>query len=160
MNPKRRIFYSFHFDNDVFRVQQIRYMGMVDGNEPVTPNEWETIRRSPGGVERWIDQNLQGKSCVVVLIGSETANRHWVQYEIKKAWEDGRALLGVHIHNLKCPRTGLSAKGVNPFLKTRFNKGSGEVYVPRVYDPSPSDAYASIRDNLSGWVERAIAECA
>ena len=38
---KRKVFYSFHYDNDVFRVQQIRNMGLIDGNEPVSPNNWE-----------------------------------------------------------------------------------------------------------------------
>jgi hypothetical protein len=28
---KRKVFYSFHFDNDVFRVQQIRNMGILEG---------------------------------------------------------------------------------------------------------------------------------
>ena len=34
------VFYSFHFDNDVMRVQQIRNIGMIDGNEPVSKNDW------------------------------------------------------------------------------------------------------------------------
>jgi hypothetical protein len=32
--PKRQVFYSFHFDNDVMRAQQIRNMGVVEGGEP------------------------------------------------------------------------------------------------------------------------------
>lgn len=28
---KRKVFYSFHYDNDVFRVQQIRNMGGKNG---------------------------------------------------------------------------------------------------------------------------------
>lgn len=36
------VFYSFHFDNDVMCVQQIRNMGMIDGNEPVSKNDRET----------------------------------------------------------------------------------------------------------------------
>ncbi len=28
---KRKVFYSFHFDNDVMRVQQIRNMGVLEG---------------------------------------------------------------------------------------------------------------------------------
>ena len=73
------VFYSFHYDNDVFRVQQIRNMGVVDGNEPVSPNDWEQVKRTgDAAVETWIDDNLKYKRCVVVLIGSETANRRWV----------------------------------------------------------------------------------
>ncbi len=98
------VFYSFHFDNDVMRVQQIRQMGMIDGDEPVSPNDWETVkRRGSAAVERWINDNMQYKRCVVVLIGTETHARPWIQYEIRKAWSDNRGLLGIHIHNLDRP---------------------------------------------------------
>jgi len=81
--PKRKVFYSFHYDNDVFRVQQIRNMGILEGNAPTTPNEWEAIKQSgDGAIKRWINANLQLKSCVIVLIGAETADRKWVNYEI------------------------------------------------------------------------------
>lgn len=157
-NIKRKVFYSFHFDNDVFRVQQVRNMGVIEGNEPVTPNTWEQIKRSAGGVERWIDENLKGKSCLVVLIGTETANRPWVEYEIRKAWEDGKGIFGIHIHNLKCPRNGTCAKGANPFNKIKFTKANGQVYVPTVYDPPAGDAYGEISRKLSTWIERAVTD--
>ena len=35
MAIKRQIFYSFHFANDVFRVQQIRNLGALEDNKPV-----------------------------------------------------------------------------------------------------------------------------
>src|SRR5437762_7665001 len=109
---KEPVFYSFHFDNDVFRVQQVRNMGVIEGNAPVSANEWEQLKRKgDAAVERWIDDNMKYRRCVVVLIGSGTANRRWVRYEIKKAWDDGRGLLGVYIHNLKCPRAGTCVKG-------------------------------------------------
>lgn len=104
---KRQVFYSFHYDNDVFRVQQIRNIGALEDNKPVSANEWESVKR--GGevsIKKWIDDNLRYKSCVVVLVGEETSNRKWVRYEIEKAWELGKGLVGVYIHNLKDPRTG------------------------------------------------------
>ena len=42
---KRQVFYSFHYDNDVFRVQQIRNIGALEDNEPVSANKWETVKR-------------------------------------------------------------------------------------------------------------------
>lgn len=73
---KRQVFYSFHYENDVFRVQQIRNIGALEDNEPVSPNEWESIkRRGEASIKEWIDDNLRYKSCVIVLIGEETANR-------------------------------------------------------------------------------------
>jgi len=83
--PARKVFYSFHFDNDVMRTQQVRNIGVIEGNKPVSANEWETARKTPGGIEKWIDDNMKYKSCVIVLVGSETAQRPWVQYEIRKA---------------------------------------------------------------------------
>ena len=81
---KRQVFYRFHFDNDVMRVQQIRNMGVIEGDVPVSANEWEQLKRKSGGVEKWIDDNMKYRSCAIVLIGKDTSNRPWIKYEIKK----------------------------------------------------------------------------
>ena len=152
------VFYSFHFDNDVMRVQQIRQMGVIEGNEPVSPNDWEQVRRKgDASIERWIDDNMKYKRCVVVLIGSETASRTWVTYEIEKAWKDKKGLLGIYIHNLKCPRNGTCSKGANPFNNWKVGQQSMASLV-RCYDPPAWDAYGDISRNLSTWVNTAIYE--
>ncbi len=152
------VFYSFHFDKDVMRVQQIRQMGMIDGDEPVSPNDWETVKRGgSAAVERWIDDNMKYKRCVVVLIGTETHARPWIKHEIRKAWTDNRGLLGIHIHNLKCPRQGTSSKGTNPFDQFTFRDGNNNIVRPPVYDPPAYDAYNHIKDHLAAWVDDAIA---
>lgn len=152
----RKIFYSFHFDNDVMRVQQVRNMGVVEGNTPVSPNNWEEVKKKgAAAVEKWIDDNMSGKSCVVVLIGTDTHKRPWVTHEIKKAWEDGKGLLGIHIHNLTCPNNGKCTMGTNPFDQFTFKQGDKAV-TPKVYDPKSTDAYNDIAANLSAWVESAI----
>jgi MTH538 TIR-like domain (DUF1863) len=151
-------FYSFHFGNDVMRVQQVRNMGVIDGNEPVSPNDWEQLKRKgDAAVERWIDDNMKYKRCVVVLIGTETAQRPWVKYEIAKAWNEKRGLFGIYIHNLKCPRTGTCSKGANPFANWNVGNQSMANLV-RCYDPNAWDAYADISRNLSTWVNTAIYE--
>ncbi|MEV3817897.1 TIR domain-containing protein [Aeromonas salmonicida] len=151
------VFYSFHFDNDVMRVQQIRNIGSLDGNPPTSPNEWETLKRTgKKAVENWIDQNMKYKRCIIVFIGSETASRPWVQYEIIKAWNDGKALLGIHIHNLKCPKSGTSRKGTNPFDLIKFNDGRAMSSLVPCYDPNSYNAYQDIASNISRWIELAI----
>ncbi len=152
------VFYSFHFDNDVMRVQQIRNMGMIDGNEPVSKNDWETVKKKgDAAIEKWIDDNMRYKRCVVVLIGTDTYKRPWVKHEIAKAWRDGRALLGIYIHNLNCPNNGNCSKGVNPFAQFTFTDENGVIVTPPVYDPPAKTAYTHIKDNLASWVENAIA---
>lgn len=157
MAIKRQIFYSFHYNNDVFRVQQIRNIGALEDNKPVSANDWETVKK--GGdraIENWIDNNMKYKSCVVVLIGEETAKRPWVKYEIRKAWQDGKGLLGIYINNLKDPKTGKCTKGTNPFNQYNFQDGNGnEITIP-CKTPSTSDAYNSIKNNMEAWIEEAI----
>lgn len=156
---KRQIFYSFHFDNDVLRVQQIRNIGAIEDNKPVSVNDWEEVKKKgKTGVEKWIDDNMNYRSCVVVLIGEETAERPWVKYEIKKAWEDGKGLLGIYIQNIKCPRNGKSNKGRNPFDQFTFKDGSKLSSKVNCYNPSPNDAYNDIKSNIEKWIETAIAQ--
>jgi len=153
---KKQVFYSFHFDNDVMRVQQVRNMGVIEGNTPTAPNQWETVKSNGDvAIKKWIDDNMKYKNCVVVLIGEETANRPWVKYELEKAWKDGRGLLGVHIHNLKCPRMRTSRKGRNPFADFNFGNQKFSDIVP-CYDPSPFYAYNEIANNIDSWIDRAI----
>lgn len=92
---KRQVFYSFHFSNDVMRVAQIRNIGVIEGNTPASSNDWEEVKKKgDNAIKKWIDDNMNYRSCIIVLIGSETANRKYVKYEIEKAWNSGKALLG------------------------------------------------------------------
>jgi MTH538 TIR-like domain (DUF1863) len=153
---KRNVFYSFHFDNDVMRVQQVRNMGVIEGNAPVSPNTWEEVKRKGDpSIEKWIDDNMKGKSCLVVLIGSETSKRPWVKFEIEKAWKDGKGVVGIYIHNLNCPNTGTCSQGANPLDLFTFSL-NGKTVKPKAYNPSASDAYNDIAANLDSWVEEAI----
>ena len=155
---KKQIFYSFHFNNDVMRVQQIRNIGVIEGNTPASTNDWESIKKKgDSAVEKWIDDNMKYRSCVVVLVGEETANRKWVKHEIKKAWKDGKGLLGIYIHNIKCPRNGTCNKGTNPFEQFAFDDGAKLSSKVKCYNPNSSDAYNDIADNIADWIDAAIA---
>lgn len=112
----RHAFFSFHYANDVFRAAQVRRMGVIQGNRIAHDNKWEEITK--GGdpaIKRWIDDEMVGKSVVVVLIGAETAGRPWIEYEIEKGWNDGKGVMGVRIHDLKDIRGSTSLEGRNPF---------------------------------------------
>ncbi|HDY7434000.1 MULTISPECIES: TIR domain-containing protein [Vibrio] len=156
---KKPVFFSFHYGNDVMRVQQVRNIGALEGNAPVSANEWETVKRGgEASIKRWIDENLKYKQCVIVLIGSDTANRPWVKYEIEKAWNSGKPIFGIYIHNLRCPRTGTSRKGRNPFEDFSLNDGRKLSSLVNCYDPSAFNAYNEIARNMEGWVATAIAQ--
>ena len=160
MAIKRQVFYSFHFDNDVMRVQQIRNMGVIEGDEPASANEWEQLKKKDGGQKKWIDDNMAYRSCVIVLIGEETAKRPWVQYEIKKATAEKKAMLGVYIHNLRDPKHGTCSQGSNPFeqftLTDGPNSGKRLSTIIKCYNPPSNDAYGTIKANIDAWIEAAI----
>jgi hypothetical protein len=154
----RQVFFSFHFDNDVMRVQQIRNIGAIEGNAPISPNEWEEVkRRGDQAIEKWIDDNMKYRSCVIVLIGERTAERPWVIYEITKGWNDGKGVLGIYIHNFKCPRNGKCSQGSNPFDRINFTDGRKLSSIVKCYNPTSHDAYNDVANNLEGWIEEAIA---
>ncbi len=91
----RTVFYSFHYSNDVHRVQLVEKIGALEGQPILNSQEWEKIQgQGSAAVQRWIDEQMKHKRTVVVLIGSKTSTRPWVKYEIEKAWADGRPLLG------------------------------------------------------------------
>lgn len=155
----RNVFYSFHFDNDSWRASQVRNMGVLAGNEPVSANDWETVKRGgDAAIEKWIAGQMKGRTCAVVLVGSETASRPWVKYEIKKAWNDGLGILGVRIHGLKNRLGNTSISGANPFANFTQN-GTSLDQIVTTYDPTGVDSqakYANIHAKLDSLVESAI----
>jgi hypothetical protein len=154
----RRVFHSFHYQRDSRRVQQVKQMGVLEGQPLLSSNRWEEIKRAgEPAIKRWIAEQMSGKSCVVVLIGSQTAGRKWVKYEIENGWNDKKGLVGVYIHNLKDPITGTDIKGRNPFGD--FTVGSDKKKlsaIVKAYDPPSGNAYGYIKNNVEGWVEEAI----
>lgn len=134
-------------------------MGVVDGNRPASDNEWEEVTKGgDAAIKRWIDGQLRGKSVAIVLIGAKTAGRRWVNYEIEKAWNDHKAILGIYIHNLKNRNGNQSAKGSNPF--SAFTVGGKNLSnIAMTYDPPYTRServYNHIKDNLADWIEKAI----
>lgn len=158
---KKQIFYSFHFDNDYWRTQQVRNIGAIEGNTPVSANEWEELKRKGDkSVEEWIDNSLKYKNCTIVLIGSQTSQRKWVKHEIRRTWELEKAILGIYIHNLKDNKGEQATKGSNPFEGFTINNGQTRLSsIVQAYDPpylDSKDVYKYISDNIENWVETAI----
>ncbi len=158
----RKAFFSFHYVADNWRVSQVRNMHALEENVPVSDNEWEQIKKGgDAAIMRWIGGQMFGRSCAVVLVGSGTANRKWINYEIRKAWADGKGVLGIRIHGLKDQFGNTSTAGANPFeyvLHPTSGRRLSE-YV-KLYDPTSvwgsSETYATIKSNIAGWVEAAV----
>ena len=155
----KKVFYSFHYKPDCSRAAQVRNIGAIEGNPPASDNDWESI--TSGGnaaIQKWIDGQLSGKSCALVLIGANTAGRKWIKYEIKKAWELGKGVLGVYIHRLKDFAGNQSSQGNNPFDDVNIS-GTSLSSIVKAYNPPYLDSkqvYGHISDNIAGWIDEAI----
>jgi hypothetical protein len=127
----------------------------------VSDNDWESItKKGNDAIKDWIDDQLSGKSCAVVLIGSDTAGRKWIKYEIEKAWNDGKGVVGIYIHNLKDQDEDQSSKGSNPFEVFTMKRDDAKLStIVKAYDPpytTSTNVYDHIKKNLEDWVEEAI----
>lgn len=139
----RRVFFSFKYE-DVSRAMVVRNSWVTKGGQQaagfVDAADFEKIKRQgDAAIKRWIDNQLDGTSVTVVLVGQDTCNSRWVNYEIQKSIEIGSGLLGIDISKIKdlkgntAERCGQLPKGYPFYLWFK------------------EDGY----NNLSKWVEKA-----
>jgi hypothetical protein len=151
----RKVFFSFHYERDVRRIQQVRQSWVVRERGEAQPfydkAEFEEAERRAGGIAKWIEEQLSGCSVTAVLFGRETFNREWVKHEIRRSHERGMGLLAIDIHNVKDPLAGTDSAGRNPL--EHWNDASGRPFTTlyRTYDWVRDDGY----NNIGAWIERA-----
>lgn len=116
--------------------------------------EFEKLKRTGDrAIKNWIDEQLQGTSATVVLIGAETLNRPYVQYEICQSINKGNALIGVYVNNLK-DLSGNTSTACNRHACIGYNNNNPIYFdnVAPIYDYYYDDGY----NNLNHWVELAV----
>ena len=159
----RRVFYSFHYKPDNWRTAQVRNIGSIEGNRPTTDNDWETVKKGgDSAIKTWIANQMKNRSCTVVLVGTSTAERKWIRYEIAKSWNDHMGVVGIHVHGLKDQDGKESRKGENPFRYIDFplrGPSTKLSSIVKCYDPagySSKERYDWISQHLANAVEEAI----
>jgi sugar-specific transcriptional regulator TrmB len=114
----RKVFFSFHYQRDVWRVNQIRNIPNITGIAAAGFQDsslWEEARKKgDAAIKKMIDKGLEGTSVTVVCIGKQTANRKYVKYEIDKSLERGNGLVGIQIHHLKNENSEVDSAGPDP----------------------------------------------
>lgn len=157
----RKCFFSFHYEPDNWRVSKIRNIGAIEGNKVAKDNDWETITK--GGekkIKEWIDSQLKGRTCTIILAGSNTANRKWINHEIIQSWDKGIGVLVIHIHNITDNKGNQSSKGSNPLYYITHGPSKKRLStIANSYDPprtTSKGVYNYISDNIDTWIEDAI----
>ena len=175
---KKKVFFSYYYEKDGNKVDDIRGMGLVRDIKPASKKEWDNIcSKGDEAVKNWIDTNMKDAETVVVFIGDDTVDvvvdkekltdaeiaqiedtikRKWIIYEIEKAWNEGKGLLGIYIHNMDGSNYGKTNKGENPFEHFKMNRdGKTLRSVIKCYDPDPKDAYNCIFEHIEDWISDA-----
>jgi hypothetical protein len=101
----RTVFFSFHYQRDIWRVNQIRGIPNIIGNSAAGFKDaslWEAAKKkSDDAIKSMIDKALLGTTVTVVFIGAQTAGRKFINYEIEQSIKRGNGLVGIRIHHLK-----------------------------------------------------------
>lgn len=162
----RKVFFSFHYENDSRRAAQVRNSNVItnntiDANGFIDAAQWEEVKRGTDqAVKNWINNQLHGTSVTAVLIGSQTVDsnghvRPWIKYEIDQSIARGNGLLGIRIHKCNDPRDGVDVQGRSPFDVLTFggtNTHLSSKY--RLYDWVDDGGY----NNLGSWIEQAASD--
>ena len=157
----RRVFYSFHYQPDHWRAAMVRNIGSIEGNRPATDNGWEAVKRGgDAAIKKWIADQMQYRSCTVVLVGRNTANRKWINHEIVESWNDGMGVVGIHVHGLEDSNGKISQKGQNPFEFITYGNPKRKLSsTVKCFNPagrSSKERYGWITRHLANAVEEAI----
>lgn len=142
----RKVFFSFHYGRDISRANVVRNSWVTKDKGTagfLDASLWEEAKaKGDAAIKRLIDDQMVGTTVTAVLIGSQTSERTYVQYEINKSIERGNGLLGIYIHNIKDLSGNTTGRGLNP-LHSRYP----------TYDWVADNGYG----NLGAWVEAAYA---
>jgi hypothetical protein len=156
---KRQVFFSFHFDNDNWRAALVKNMGKVSNESTFSANDWEEVKKnSEDKIKQWIDDQLQKRSCLVVLIGYKTAKRKWINYEIQKAYELDKGIVGIYINKLKNQGEIQDPEGDNPFDYLNHSGVPMSKYIKcfKSHYKCSKEVYANIEDNIQDLIEYGI----
>ena len=151
----RRTFFSFHYERDAWRAGQVRNSWVTKDREAAgfwDAAKWEEVKKKgKAAVEKWIDDQLNGTSVTVVLIGAETSTREYVDYEILQSHKKKNGMLGIYIHNIKDSDSKTDTKGRNPLEKWTFKDSDGRIITYPTYDWVNDDG----RNKMGDWIEAA-----
>ncbi|QDT59465.1 hypothetical protein SV7mr_19720 [Stieleria bergensis] len=156
----RRVYFAFHYQNDISRVNVVRNSWLTHKDRESAgffdASLWETAKKNgDAGIRRMIQNGLDGTSVTVFLLGSETARRPWVRFELEESYKRGNGMLAIRINGIKSLQGLTSANGENIFATFTINDAQGnQRYLSdyySLYDWGLNDGYR----NIGTWVEQA-----
>jgi hypothetical protein len=158
----RRTFFSFHYQYDISRAQVVRnsWVTKEDREEAgfFDSSVFESKQRAGDEtLKRFLTEAFDGTTVTCVLIGSQTAFRPWVRYEVVRSFQRGNGLFGIRIHNIKNLQSQFGTLGENPFEclayqvvndRVQWREKNGGTWAG--YDKVPTMALSDVAYDLKG----------
>lgn len=129
----RRVFFSFHYANDVQRSQVVKKSQFLKDKELAgffdSSAMEEAKRKDADSLRRFLRNQMDGSSVVCALVGEQTAHRRWVRFEILQGLFDERGIVGVRVHTVADFDRQQGRAGPNPFDLLGVYRDEQKVYV-------------------------------
>ena len=131
----RRTFFSFHYKPDVTRAWVVRnsWVAKLAQGEREDAGFFDSSvfeaaqRESDDALKNFLRDGLKNTTVTCVLVGTETALRRWVRYEIFRSFIRGNGLFAVRIHSIAGLHKMRSSSGPNPFANMAFTLNGDQV---------------------------------
>ena len=140
----RHVFFSFEYENDVWRANVVRNSWVTHPGASAPfwdAADFEEVKKQgEAAIRKWIDGQLQGTSVTAVLVGANTCYSKWVKYEIEKSISRGNGLLQIDIGFIE-DQNKLLSSCCGQMLDSRYGR----------YDWVINDGY----QNIARWIESA-----
>jgi hypothetical protein len=124
----RRVFFSFHFDRDHWRANQVRNSNSIIGADDagfIDDSEWNEVKiKDKNEIARQIRERIARTMVTIVLVGRETHKRYWVDFEIEESINHKNGFLAIYIHHLKHHDQSCDYEWNMPLLPSRLPAGT------------------------------------
>lgn len=133
----RKTFFSFHYQEDVWRAWNVRNSWVVAKDKEsegfYDASVFEASQKEgDNALKNFLRDGLKNTSVTCVLAGQYTASRRWVRYEIVRSVLKGNGLLTVDIHGLKNNAQVLGVKGIDPLSEVGVYCSNGQIYFAEI----------------------------
>lgn len=135
----RRTFFSFHYQEDVWRAWNVRNCWVVNDDQTSVgffdASVFEASKKEGAeALKTFLRNGLNNTSVTCVLAGQHTAARRWVRYEIVRSVLKGNGLLTVDIHGLRNSEKELGVKGTDPLDEVGVYLANDKIFFAELKD--------------------------
>ncbi len=165
----RKVFFSFHYKPDVQRAWIVRNSWVTKEDRTdagfFDASVFEAKKNeSEESLKNFLRDGMKGTTVTCVLIGSQTALRPWVRYELVRSFHRGNGLFGIRIHDIKSFQISTTTAGANPFASLAYRVEKDRVYWQEFtnkgwvgYDKVPSMPFKDVAYDLKGELHNTFA---